>query len=100
MIFSEKPVPTFRDHALCALQRSVNAALEPAIGAQCAMVGKRQNLRPENSRHVLRRSDLVVRIEKAGPGHASGAAPLRHRLHVDHVTQAPSETYTGKEVHI
>jgi len=64
------------------------------------MVGKRQNLRHENSRDVLCRIDPVIRVEKAGPGHASGAAPLGHRLHVDHVTEAPFQTDTGEEVHI
>src|SRR6266404_4670078 len=85
---------------LSRFQRVVDAVLELAVERDGLGVREWQDLGQKHASDALLRIKPVIGIVDPGPGNAAGAAPVRPRLCVDHVSQAPFARNAGKEIDI
>jgi len=72
---------------------------ELTIEPQCAVIGKRQDLRYKNSSNALFRIDQIVGVKQTTPAQATGAAAVWTGLHY-HVAEAPFKADAWKEIDI
>jgi hypothetical protein len=80
---------------VAGFHRRIDAALEPPVHAQHALISERHHLGHEHGGDALLRVEPMVGVVNAGPGEAAGAAAFRHRLPGDHVAETPSADLGG-----